>query len=940
MHSKPASRRSDATLDLKKTPGKWPDWPWGLWLSRPTGDASQREYVALLRVLVLVIGIGCYCSQIAFAQTPEQVEAVKWLNREVAQLLELGRNPEVLTRWQQVLVLAEKTLGPEHPDTATIISIVGSLYASMEQTNQALPLFQRALAIREKALGSEHPDTATSVNKLGFLYRAMGQYDQALALYQRSLAIREKVLGAEHHDTATSVNNLGFLHDAMGQYDQALPLYQRALAIREKVLGPEHPDTATSVNNLGALYERMGQTNQALPLFQRALAITEKVLGPEHPDTAGSVNNLGFLHDAMGQYDQALPLYQRALAIREKVLGPEHPDTATSVNNLGALYERMGQTNQALPLFQRALAITEKVLGPEHPHTATSVNNLSFLYQAMGQYDQALPLYQRALAIREKVLGPEHPDTATSVNNLGALYSAMGQYDQALPLYHRALAIRDKVLGPEHHDTATSVNNLCLLYQAMGQYDQALPLYQRAFRMLLPLPLPVDRGKFAGNLCESYRQRKASSLAIFYCKLAVNSYQQVRQGARSLDRELQRSLAGTVEFAYRDLAKLLVQEGRIAEAEQVLGMLKEYEFFEYVRRSETRDIRNSRADFTPEEKALADALETSARDLSRIYSESEALRKPKQRSPEQQQQLARLDEQKRIENERLVNLFDDIQRQLAQQDRGQQHEQANRLVRGKGATEGALKALQQLSKNTPALIYFLPEHKTTLFLIHTKDGLRQVQGGLGAQALNEKIVALRQAIEKRDSGYLSLAAELYEALITPVEPYLESSGIDMLMLYLTDALRYLPFAALYDNEANKHLIEKYPLAVYTHVGRDKLETQSQEQWSAVGLGTSQKTPNHPALPWVEKELKRVVRQAQDKEASGIMPGKRYLDNDFTHGVLMGLLNPETAQQVMHVATHFSLAPGNDNDSVLVLGNGDGVKLSEIAANAQLGPVHE
>ncbi len=364
-------------------------------------------------------------------------------------------------------------------------------------------------------------------------------------------------------------------------------------------------------------------------------------------------------------------------------------------------------------------------------------------------------------------------------------------------------------------------------------------------------------------------------------------------------------------------------------------MLKEYEFFEFVRRSETRDIRNSSADFTPEEKALADALETSARELSRIYSESEVLRKLKQRSAEQEQQLARLDEQKRIENERLVTLFDDIKRQLAQQAPVQQQEQVNSLVRGKGATEGALKALQQLSNNTPALIYFLPEDKTTLFLVHTKDGLRQIQGGLGAQALNEKIGQLRQAIEKRDSGYLSLAAELYEALITPVEPYLESSGIDMLMLYLTDALRYLPFAALYDKKTNQHLIEKLPLAVYTHVGRDKLETAPQEQWSAVGLGTSQKTPNHPALPWVKRELERVVRQAQDKEANGIMPGKRYLDNDFTHGVLMGLLNPETAQPVMHVATHFSLAPGNDNDSVLVLGNGNGLKLSEIAANAQL-----
>ena len=395
------------------------------------------------------------------------------------------------------------------------------------------------------------------------------------------------------------------------------------------------------------------------------------------------------------------------------------------------------------------------------------------------------------------------------------------------------------------------------------------------------------------------------------------------------------SLTAQVQPTYRDLAKLLIQEGRIAEAEQVLGMLKEYEFFEFVRRSEAIDVRHARSDFTSEEKRLADALAASARTLSPIYQESEALRKLKQRSAEQQQQLARLDEQKRSENERLTNLFDEIKQQLTQQDRGAQQEQATELVKGKGATEGILKTLQQRSKNTPALIYYLPEDHTTLFLIHTKDGLRQVQGGLGAQALNEKIVQFRQAIEKRDRSYQVLAAELHEALIAPLEPYLKSSGVDMLMLYLTDALRYLPFAALYDEKANKHLIEKYPLAVYTHVSRDNLDESPQQRWSAVGLGTSQKTPKYPALPWVGTELKHIVREAKDKEAAGVMLGTRYLDNDFTRDVLMGLLNPDSAHSVMHLATHFSLAPGNDSDSLLVLGNGDGLKLSEIAANAQL-----
>ena len=581
---------------------------------------------------------------------------------------------------------------------------------------------------------------------------------------------------------------------------------------------------------------------------------------------------------------------------------------------------------------------------PQTPAEVKEVDRLNGevaqLHQ-QGRYPEALKRAKQALELAENTLGPEHPETASSVNNLGFLYQAMGQYDQALPLYQRALAIKEKVLGPEHPDTARSVNNLGALYDSMGQYDQALPLYQRAFSMLLPQPLPVEQATYAGNLCRLHGQRHAFTLAIFYCKLAVNAFQQVRQNARSLDPSLQRSLTGTVAPTYRALAKLLIQEGRIAEAEQVLGMLKEYEFFEFVRRSEKRDVRSSRSDFTPEEKALADRMEANARELSRIYGEREKLRKLKTLSTEQQRALKQLDEQSRSENEKLVKLFADIKMQLAQQQRPNQAERAKGLVETKGKTNATLLSLRQTSNTNPALIYFLPEDKSTLFLIHTKDGLRQVQskpeqGGLGEQALNEKITLLRQLIEKRDNSYRKVANELYMALIAPVEPYLKDGGVDMVMLYLTDALRYLPFAALYDEASGQHLIEKYPLAVYTHVAQDTLTQQPQPQWAAVGLGTSQKTARHAALPWVKTELARVVRDAKDPQPAGVLAGKRYLDNDFTNAVFMQLMSGEHTPAVMHIATHFSLAPGNDQNSSLVLGNGDEVTLAEIAANAQLG----
>jgi CHAT domain-containing protein len=515
-----------------------------------------------------------------------------------------------------------------------------------------------------------------------------------------------------------------------------------------------------------------------------------------------------------------------------------------------------------------------------------------------------------------------------SVNNLGTLYQQMGQYEQALPLLQRALAIHEKVLGGVHPDTAASFNNLGYLYQAMGQYEQALPLYQRAFTLLLPLPLPMERGLTAGNLCRLYSKLQAASAAILYCKLAVNQFQQVRQDARTLDLGFQRSLTGQVEPAYRELAQLLIQEGRIAEAEQVLGMLKEYEFFEYVRRDEHNDPRHTRADYTPTEQSLVDQLKENTQALVELYTKIEPLQKLPQRTPAQEYELSVLHERRSAESERLDRFWEEIKQTLATR-QGGAGERLVQLDEEKGTVRDTLMELHQKTGARPALLYLLPGEKNTTFMVITKDGPFRVQEGQGEKALNALIGELRQSIDKRDPAYRTTASTLYEALIQPVRPYLETTQVDELMLYLTDALRYLPFAALYDGVKKQHLIEQYPLSIYTHVGRETLRDEPAGTWSAVGLGLSEARPNFKALTAIEAELRQIVREDGDPPPTGVLPGKRYLNGTFTRPQFVSLADGQTRYAVMHVATHFHLVPGDEDKSFLVIGDGDNLTLKQI-----------
>ena len=311
--------------------------------------------------LLLVVAM-----QVALAQEDVRQKVVL-NNQEVEKLYFAGKYPQALEKAQQVLAIAEKELGLEHPDTGTTVCYLAWLYHVMGEYQKALPLYVRAIAIAEKAPELAHPAISNRIGSLVALYQDMGDYQKALPLSVRGLAIAEKTQGLEHPDTGISLNYLAGLYRAMGDYQKALPLFARALAITEKAKGPEHPDTGRTLNHLAWLYLAMGDYQKALPLLVRALAIAEKAQGPEHPATGNRLNNLSLLYRAVGDYQKALPLAARAFAIAEKAQGPEHPTTGARLNNLARLHFALGEHEKDLPLFLRsfAIAVSRAAADPE-----------------------------------------------------------------------------------------------------------------------------------------------------------------------------------------------------------------------------------------------------------------------------------------------------------------------------------------------------------------------------------------------------------------------------------------------------------------------------------------------------------------------------------------------------------------------------------------------
>ena len=863
---------------------------------------------------------------------PEHPDVANRLNNLAIMYKTTGRYVEAEPLYKRALAINEKVLGPEHPDVATDLNNLAVLYVTAGRYSEAEPLYRRALAIVEKTLGPEHPDVANRLNNLAVLYRTTGRYAEAEPLYKRALAIDEKALGPKHPNVATDLNNLAMLYCTTDRYAEAESLYKRALAIVEKIHGPEHPDVATALSSLAGLYDTTGRYAEAEPLYKSALAIVEKAHGPEHPDIAPNLNNLAVLYWTTGRYAEAEPFFRRALAIDEKAFGLEHPNIARRFNNLAVLYVTTGRYAEAEPLYKQALAIVEKALGPNHHNVATALNNLAKLYKTTGRYAEAEPLYRRSLAIDEQTLGPEHHDVATTLDNLAALCYSTGRYVEAEPLFKRALAVDEKALGPEHPDVAKRLNNLALLYEATRRYAEAEPLYRRALVIAQSSGNPALLFEVQSDFSALLKAQNNPEAAIFFGKQAVNTSQGLRANVSKLGKETLKAYTETVEQVYKQLANLLIEQSRLAEAQQVLSMLKEEEYFQYVSRSAGSPARlDSKAAFTPTEEPWFIEYEKLSVNSARLGKELGELRSRDEKGvlsqTEQSRMYQLLEEDQKASvafSEVITRLISSLKEEADKLTKKSQMERDKRLAELTGknlAGSGAImQTLAGLGEGA-VLIHYLIMDDRVYILLTTPDTQLARHSDIKKKDLNSKISALRDALTNPTADPRPLAKELYSILIAPIQQELKQAKALTIMLSLDGTLRYLPFAALYDGK--EYLIQQYRTVMYAEVSKDKIALPVKPTWKVAAMGVSDKVSDaFTALPSVIGELNGIVKNGDQ----GVIPGEIHLNAAFTAKTL---LQSSSRNPVMHIASHFKFSPGTEMDSFLLLGDGSRLTLDMV-----------
>ncbi len=752
-------------------------------------------------------------------------------------------------------------------------------------------------------------------------------YKLALEQFQLSVRLYREI--GDRGNVGGSLLGVASLQDRLDERDAAFAAYNEALAIFREI-GHKQLEART-LNNIGLLYDRLGDKAKALEYHNLALPL-RKAAGDKYGES-NTLNSIGSVYLDLGERSKAIDHFNRALAIRIEI-GDKRAQSIT-LSNLGRSYEQLGERQKALDYLERSLALRKDI--GDRPGVATVLNNLALATAGPGNERKAIEIFEQSLAILTD-LGFENRK-ATVLDNIGVLYADLNENAKALTFYRRALplyrAMADKA------GEATVLNNIGHANARLGDLRSALDELNSALVLARSVRNRALEAIILGNLMLASRQTQRNAAAAIYGKQCVGIYQELRFAINNLAPSIQKVYLSSIAENYRTLADILIENGRFAEADEVLQMLKEEEFAEFVRRdaNEINGLKR-RVRLSEKERALIERYTAIANRVSEIG-----------------EQFRKIDDRKRLLSQRDESLSADEEKQyqaLAKQLADinaafrvfLKKELVNELgtdhTRNVEIDRSMQKELRNWGNGAVALYTVVTENRYRVVMTTSTVQL-DAKTEISASALNKKIFAFRQALQNPEIDPRPLGKELYDILIKPVEKDLAAVKAKTLIWSLDGMLRYIPFAAL-SPDGRSYLTERFQNVILTAKTRSSIKDRD-TVWTALGMGVSEEQfvtyPDMPgqkvkvdALPGTLDELKAIIRDEASPAENGVLTGRRYLDKDFTLKNFTDELARETSDgkrkfNVIHLASHFRLG-NNWSNSFLFLGNGEILTLEELS----------
>lgn len=660
---------------------------------------------------------------------------------------------------------------------------------------------------------------------------------------------------------------------------------------------------------------------RARGLLSRALRLCENDDNRETCNPLQILRYSAVVERELALYGDALKSAKRALTLAEAA--GDDMLVANLHEEMGMAYEQLGLPGEALRSYEAARPVYERIEGKDGPAAGNLLLNMGNALDGLSRHEDAIAAYRQSLATISRHHGPEATSAAYLHINIGWSLAQLKRYDEGYDASATGYDILRRKTGPGADKIAYVLNNMGIIREWQGRHREAIALNLRSlviYERFQDITLAPKRWALR-SLANSYAALGQKQTAILFAKLAVNTHQKIRSLNTGLDQGHASALTESWRTIYTGLADMLVGEGRIAEAQYVLNLLKQQELIEFVRRDSAAGTGAGSASLTGSEQKTSDGLTGAMAGPIALAAELDELTAKQQSGtldPDEERRIAELNTELDHSYETFVASVDTLLQASDAEAAGVRDE-----IRALNLEYAADRQDMLGSFDRPTVLLQAASLGESLNLfLTTRDISVHRQVRVARADLSRLVFEALSLIEARAPEADARLAELYGLLIAPVEADLKASGAEVIMLNLGGFLRYLPFAALRSERG--YLIEDYALALDTPAAQTKFEAVDRTRAAAAGFGVTLAHSGFSQLPGVAKELEAIF---EGQDAEGKLAGLPRMDGEFTADALRDALKQRP--KLLHVASHFKFVPGNETDSFLLLGNGDPLTLAQI-----------
>ena len=507
----------------------------------------------------------------------------------------------------QALGRVEQTSGRNSAAVESWLDTLAELNQRIGNVAAAEPYLRRIVAIQAQGQGADPVASAESLANLATALFQLNHPAEAEVLRSRALSAYDGLTGPADSRHARLAERLGRMEASSRRLSQAESLFRRAAEIEGH--NPPSPHLALYLADLGdLLLTEMERYAEAVGLLRRALALDEQSPDPDNPQLpVFALTALGVALTNSGDYAGAEKTLRRGLAQAEA--GQSRYARELALKSLASLLDQVGRPKEAEAAARQALALEEEAAQFRLP-LMVFVEQMALIaaLEDQNRIAEAVVAARQALATIEQVDGPK-VGVAQALGTLASLLYLDGKEGEAEQDQRRSIELFQAELGPEHLDLVAPLMELGSHLLAVGRPTDAQPLLERAYLIATVADAVPENWGAPDALMDLYGDPKVNhpALAIYFGKRAVNTLQTLRENLGTSEAAAQAAYLRGVAPVYQRLAQLLIQEGRLGEAQQVLAMLKEEEFFTFTERGAPSDLRRTHAGFNDTERGLAAA---------------------------------------------------------------------------------------------------------------------------------------------------------------------------------------------------------------------------------------------------------------------------------------------------------------------------------------------